>query len=308
MVRIVLIDGTPLHVRSEGRGPVCVLSGGLGCSWFDWDAVVALLAPHRTVVRFDRPGYGLSAPARLVPTAVREAERIRKVLDSLGLTGRCTVAGHSLAGFHAEAFARLHPDRTAGLVLLDGSVEPGTRPRPVPGLRDLTARTLAASATALAVPYLCGPAGRRLVARASTVRRDDPAPVELVRRCYRPGRALRAVLRENTSYRDVGAPAAPGGRRPPAPPGAGPAEGGDPRRGKRPPPELRRDAPLPRVPVTVLAADDGRDSRRTRRWLEAQRGLAELLGAEYRTVAPAGHLLMFDRPDAVAEAILGTTG
>ncbi|KJK59007.1 hydrolase [Saccharothrix sp. ST-888] len=277
---MVLIDGTPLHVRSEGRGPACVLSGGLGCSWFDWDAVVALLAPHRTVVRFDRPGYGLSAPARLVPTAAREAERIRRVLDSLGLTGRCTVAGHSLAGFHAEAFARLHPERTAALVLLDGSVEPEARPRPVPGLRDLTARTLAASATALAVPYLFGPAGRRLVARASTVRREDPVPVELVRRCYRPGRALRAALRENSSYRDVAAQLA----------------------------ELRRAAPLPQVPVTVLAADDGRDSRRTRRWLEAQRGLAELLGAEYRTVAPAGHLLMFDRPDAVAEAILGAAG
>ncbi|MDH6126591.1 alpha/beta hydrolase [Kitasatospora sp. GP82] len=276
LARIVLIDGTPLYVRSEGRGPVCVLSGGLGSSWFDWDAVTALLAPHRTVVRFDRPGYGLSAPARFVPTAAREAERIRQVLDALGLPGRCTVAGHSLAGFHAETFARLHPERTAGLVLLDSSVETGPRPRPAPGLRDLTARALAQAARALAIPYLFGPVGRRTVARMSTVRRADPAPVELVRRCYRPSRALRAALRENAAYLDVAAQLA----------------------------ELRHRAPLPPVPVTVLAADDGGGSRRNRRWLQAQRSLADLLGAEFRTVAPVGHLLMFDRPDAVAAAIL----
>ncbi|MFB6890856.1 alpha/beta fold hydrolase [Kitasatospora sp. NPDC056327] len=276
------IDGTPLHVRVEGSGPVCLLSGGLGSSWFDWDLVVPFLAPYRTVVRFDRPGYGLSAsePAgHPRPTAAGEAHRIRSVLDALALPGPCTVAGHSLAGFHAEAFARLHPERTAGLVLLDGSVEPDPRPLPAPGLRDLAARAAAGAATAAAVPYLLGPAVRGLVARATTVRREDLAPAPLVRRCYRTGRSLRALLRENTHYPDMAAELA----------------------------GLRRTAPLPAdLPVTVLAADDGLRGRRTERWLAAQRELAALLGAEYRSTAPAGHLLMFDRPDAVASAVLDT--
>lgn len=242
------IDGTPLHVRVEGLGPVCLLTGGLGSSWFDWDLVVPFLTPYRTVVRFDRPGYGLSAsePAdRPAPTAAGEAGRIRAVLDALGLPGRCTVAGHSLAGFHAEAFARLYPERTAGLVLLDGSVEPDPRPRPAPGLRDLAARTTAAAATAVAVPYLLGPAVRRTVARATTVRHEDLAPAPLVRRCYRTGRSLRALLRENTHYLDMAAELA----------------------------VLRRTAPLPAgLPVTVLAADDGLSGPRTEEWLAAQRG------------------------------------
>ncbi|WP_406198756.1 alpha/beta hydrolase [Kitasatospora sp. NBC_01560] len=281
--RFLRIGGTPLHVRTEGTGPVCLLTGGLGSSWFDWDLVVPFLAPYRTVVRFDRPGYGLSAPAPATrtggPTLTDEAERIRAVLDALGLREPCTVAGHSLAGFHVEAFARLHPNRTAGLVLLDGSSEPAPRPLPAPALRDAAARAAAGAATALAVPYLLGPAVRRLVARASTVRREDLAPAPLVRHCYRTGRGLRALLRENTAYLDQAADLA----------------------------GLRRAAPLPDgLPVTVLAADDGCRTSRTEDWLGRQQSLAALLGADFRTTAPAGHLVMFDRPDAVASAVLDT--
>ncbi|MFE6055502.1 alpha/beta fold hydrolase [Kitasatospora sp. NPDC056446] len=281
--RFLRIDGVPLHVRTEGSGPVCLLSGGLGSSWFDWDLVVPFLAPYRTVVRFDRPGYGLSAaePAtgRPAPTAAGEARRIRAVLDGLGLGGPCTVVGHSLAGFHVEAFARLHPERTAGLVLVDGSVEPSARPYPAPRARDLAARAVAGAATALAVPYLLGPAARRTAARLSTVRREDLAPAPLARHCYRTGRALRALLRENGRYLDLAAE----------------LDG------------LRRARPLPEgLPVTVLAADDGCRNRRTEDWLAAQRELAALLGADFRTTAPAGHLVMFDRPDAVASAVLDT--
>ncbi|GAA3025807.1 hypothetical protein GCM10020229_41410 [Kitasatospora albolonga] len=40
------------------------------------------------------------------------------------------------------------------------------------------------------------------------------------------------------------------------------------------------------------------------RWLARQRELADLLGAEYREAVPAGHLLMWDRPETVAAAVL----
>ncbi|WP_425608682.1 hypothetical protein [Streptomyces albipurpureus] len=63
---------------------------------------------------------------------------------------------------------------------------------------------------------------------------------------------------------------------------------------------LRERHPLPAgLPITVLAASAG-----GRRWLARQRALALLLGARYQEVGPAGHLLMLDRPDAVARAVL----
>ncbi|MER5974322.1 alpha/beta hydrolase [Streptomyces sp. NPDC002055] len=272
------IDGLPTHVLCEGAGPVTVLTGGLGSPWFDWDEVVPLLAPHRTVVRFDRPGLGLSAPAVRVPTAAGEAARIRHVLAALGLTGRCEIVGHSLAGFHAEAFARLHPERTAGLVLVDSSVvEDGPSPFPA-GLRIGAARALGTALSAAGLPRLLAGTARRLTVRTATVRHHDPVPDKLVRRCYGTSRTLRAALLENATYRDLVTETV----------------------------ALRARHPLPPVPVTVLAAYDASESPHELRWLDQQRRLAALLGGEFRLSAPAGHQLMLDDPAAVARAVLGT--
>ncbi|MFC8585215.1 alpha/beta fold hydrolase [Streptomyces sp. NPDC057217] len=306
----VRIGGVPHHVVTEGAGPVCVLSAGLGMSWFDWDPVVPHLVPYRTVVRFDRPGHGLSAPAAVPPTAAGEADRIAAVLDALGHRGPATVVGHSIAGFHAEAFARLHPDRTAGLVLVDSSVEEAPRP----SRTTAPARLLGAVLCAAGLPAALGPTVRNLTVRAGTVRRGTPdtdpgpapvrtdldpartgaapapvrtdpalvrtalapAPVRtdpaLVRRVYRTSRVLRGTLLENAHYGAVAAGLL----------------------------ALREDRPLPPgLPVTVLAAPDG-----SARWERRQRALARRLGARYEAAEPSGHLVMRDRPDAVARAVL----
>ncbi|WP_030222124.1 alpha/beta fold hydrolase [Streptomyces bikiniensis] len=297
----VRIGGVPHHVVAEGSGPVCVLSAGLGMSWFDWDPVVPHLAPYRTVVRFDRPGHGLSAPAAAPPTAAGEADRIAAVLDALGHRGPVVVVGHSIAGFHAEAFARLHPDRTAGLVLVDSSVEEDPRP----SRTTAPARALGAVLAAAGLPAALGPAVRDLAVRAGTVRRGGPrpdpgpapvrtgpgpvrtgpdpgllrtgpAPVRtdraLVRRVYRTSRVLRGTLLENARYGAVAAELL----------------------------VLREDRPLPPgLPVTVLAAPDG-----SARWERRQRALARRLGARYEAAEPSGHLVMRDRPDRVARAVL----
>ncbi|MFG2641520.1 alpha/beta fold hydrolase [Streptomyces sp. NPDC048370] len=268
----VRVGGVAHHVVVEGAGPACVLSVGLGMSWFDWDPVVPLLAPHRTVVRFDRPGHGLSAPAAVAPSATGEAHRIAGLLDALSLPGPATVVGHSIAGFHAEAFARLHPARTAGLVLVDASVEEHARTPAAPALRTAAARGLGGVLSAAGAPAALGPAVRRATVRLSRSGGGDPAPGDLVRRCYRTSRVLRGALLENTHYRAVAAELL----------------------------ALRERAPLPAgVPVTVLAAPDG-----STRWARRQRELARRLGARYEAVEPSGHLVMLDRPDAVARAVL----
>jgi pimeloyl-ACP methyl ester carboxylesterase len=64
--------------------------------------------------------------------------------------------------------------------------------------------------------------------------------------------------------------------------------------------------PLPRIPITVVAAGStGRPWRRPASGsLREQADLARLLGASvYRPVDDAAHLVPLDRPDAVAEEI-----
>ncbi|MCH0539080.1 alpha/beta hydrolase [Streptomyces sp. MUM 203J] len=276
----VRVDGVPHHVTVEGTGPVCVLSAGLALAWFDWDPVMPLLTPHRTVVRFDRPGHGLSARARTAPTAEGEARRIAAVLDALpGTAARpVTVVGHSLAGFHAEAFARLYPGRAAGLVLVDASVEEHARVPGARGARTAAARALEAALGGVGAPVVLGPSARRVMVRLGRARHaPDPAPRALVRRCYRTRRVLGGALSENTHYRAVAAGLL----------------------------ALRTACPLPPgLPVTVLAAPgrpDGTDA-----WTVRQRALADRLGARFGAVRESGHLMMLDRPDAVAEAVLAT--
>ncbi|MFJ2746010.1 alpha/beta fold hydrolase [Streptomyces sp. NPDC087440] len=274
----VRIAGVPHHVVVEGSGPVCVLSAGLAMSWYDWEPVVPLLAPHRTVVRFDRPGHGLSGPAPVPPTAAGEAHRIVALLDALGLRNPVTVVGHSIAGFHAEAFARLHPERAAGVVLVDSSAEPHARVPAAPAVRTGATRALGTALAAAGLPALLGPAVRRAVVRASRARHaHDPAPTPLVRRTYRTVRVLRGTLLENSSYRAVAAELL----------------------------ALRTTHPLAAtLPVTVLAAYDGRATLSALHWLDLQRDLADALAARFEIVPGAGHLLMLDRPERVAEAVL----
>ncbi|RST19329.1 alpha/beta hydrolase [Streptomyces sp. WAC05374] len=272
----VRVGGVPHHVVVEGSGPVCVLSAGLAMSWFDWDPVVPLLAPHRTVVRFDRPGHGLSGPAAVAPSAAGEAHRIAGVLDALALDGPATVVGHSIAGFHAEAFARLHPARTAGVVLVDASVEEHARVPAAPAVRTALARAAAATLSAAGAPAALGPPVRRAVVRLSRPgHAPDPAPAALVRRCYATSRVLAGALLENTHYRAVAAELLALRERHPLPPG---------------------------VPVTVLAAPA------SARWTARQRALADQLGARFEAVPDTGHLMMLDQPRVLAGAVLAAGG
>ncbi|MFI8260256.1 alpha/beta fold hydrolase [Streptomyces sp. NPDC085665] len=273
--RFVRVDGVPLHVVVEGAGPTVVLSTGLAMAWFDWDPVAALLvAQGRTVVRFDRPGHGLSAPATAPPTAAGEARRIAGLLDALRLSGPVTIAGHSIAGFHAEAFARLYPERTAAVVLVDTSIEEDPRTA-LPGVRTGAARVLGRALTAAGLPAVLGPLARRAAVRASRTGGRDPAARDLVRRVYRTGRVWRGALLENARYPDVAAEVL----------------------------ALRTGRPLA-VPATVLAGYDGSAGRGALRWLARQAELAVRLGARFEVAEPAGHLVMLDRPGRVARAVL----
>ncbi|KOU29958.1 hydrolase [Streptomyces sp. WM6372] len=280
--RFVRVDGVPLHVVVEGSGvrgsgPPVVLSAGLAMAWFDWDPVAALLvAQGRTVVRFDRPGHGLSGPATAPPTAAGEARRIAGLLDALGLGGSpVTVAGHSIAGFHAEAFARLYPGRTAALVLVDSSIEEAPRTALPAGLRTAAAGALGRALTAAGLPAALGPLARRAAVRASRPGGCDPAPRDLVRRVYRTGRVWRGALLENARYPDTAAEVL----------------------------ALRTGRPLA-VPATVLTGYDGSAGRGALRWCGRQAQLADRLGARFEVSEPAGHLVMLDRPDEVARAVL----
>lgn len=140
-----------------------LIAVGAAGAWFHWDAVAGLLvaAGHR-VIRFDRPGLGLSPPSSAPPTLYGEVARLAALAPAH--PQQVTVIAHGVACWHAEAFARLHPLCLARLVLVDPAC---VTERPPPAAATGTAgRWLPAlggtwGATVLA--RLTGPAAHRLL-------------------------------------------------------------------------------------------------------------------------------------------------
>ncbi|CAM3952521.1 alpha/beta hydrolase [Nocardiopsis tropica] len=253
-------------------GPPVVLSSGLAGNWFDWDACTELLTSGRTVVRFDRPGYGLSDPwpEGEVPTIDSEVTRIRDLVDALGIDS-AVLCGHSMASFYVEAFAREHPQRAAGLVILDGSVEESPR-WVLPGnLReDLVLKS--ADVAAAAGLNRIAPTMHRLFV--------DSEPPEEHAEILSSEKYLRAALLENGQYPVIAHELV----------------------------DVRQRYPLRAgMPVTVGAAYTGKPTPWAASWLRQQRGFADRLHARFAVIAPSGHHVMVEQPAQVAALILDST-
>ena len=300
--RLLRLAGSATHVVVE-PGPrsavPVVLTSGLGGAWYDWDRVVPLLAGLAPVLRFDRPGLGWSEPAAVPPTLAGEAERIRELLTTPGVlaedapaAGRAVVVAHSLAAFHAEAFARLYPELVAGIVLVDGSAEPEvSAPEPAEAAQRRLAqwRTLGELATRAGLAGVAMPRLRALAIRLSRNGGSDLADPADVSATAASGRLLTAALLENATYNAVAAQLL----------------------------ELRCEKPYPQdPPLRVIAAFGStpavralpflsdRVRQRNETWLARQRQLTELsLHGRLIELADSAHYVPFDRPDAVAETV-----
>ncbi|MGV8871565.1 MAG: alpha/beta fold hydrolase [Rhodococcus sp. (in: high G+C Gram-positive bacteria)] len=272
----VEVAGHRLHILVRGSGPTIVLCGGLGSNWFDWQDTVDILSATHHVVVIDRPGFGLSdpLPAGATPTVQGEADRIVGVLDALGVTTPAVVAGHSIAGFYAEAVARLYPSRIRGVLLLDSSAESNPRRFIPAAVRLESAHVIATVLSRTGVQRLVGPRMRRVLNQATPPDGTSQETFDWVDNIYRRPSYLAAALVEDGVYPDLAV-------------------------------ELNRIRKQYRllVPVIVAAAHTGRPSPWAKRWVRTQRKLAMYLQADFTVLIPAHHHAMIDKPTEVAALI-----
>lgn len=110
-----------------------MLVHGTGSSLHIWQGWADRLLPHHRVIRFDRPGFGLTGPNPGADYSMQfYADFTARLLDRLNVR-RAIMAGNSSGGFVAWRFAVAYPDRAAALVLL----APGGLPRSTPLPRGL---------------------------------------------------------------------------------------------------------------------------------------------------------------------------
>ena len=118
--------GLTVHLRDEGPrdAPVIVLVHGSNSFLQTWDGWTRLLTPTYRVVRLDLPGHGLTGedPRHAYSTGAF-VDVVDRVVAHLGIA-RFVIAGNSMGGGVAWAYAHRHPDKLAGLVLVDASGQP----------------------------------------------------------------------------------------------------------------------------------------------------------------------------------------
>jgi pimeloyl-ACP methyl ester carboxylesterase len=119
--RLIDVGGYRLHLNCAGEGgPTVVLEDGLEGSYFDWYRVQPEIARFARVCSYDRAGYGWSdtSPRSRVPSVM--AEELHTLLQASGERPPYILVAHSYGSVIGQMFAYKFPDKTAGLVVVDG--------------------------------------------------------------------------------------------------------------------------------------------------------------------------------------------
>ena len=267
---VVELGGRLVHLQvTPGDGPPVVLLGGCAVPSYAFSLVAARLT-GRWLVALDRPGLVDTPWPGHLPTLAEEVATLADLCAALGEPA--VVVAHSMAGPHAEALVREHPDTVRGLVLLDASVEvdadapgaateeawliasrvtrTGARFAPFAVLASGSARLMVwAQSRRLHLTYARPPRGRELFRRPDTL-----ASIVAEQAAYGAQLADLQAMLETTTW--------------------------------------------PGTPALVLTAGS-RDG-----WVRKQQVLADRLGARQVVVDDSRHLMMVDRPDLVADAVV----
>ncbi|KZS40843.1 hypothetical protein AWE51_24835, partial [Aquimarina aggregata] len=122
--KLVDVDGTKLHIRTEGEKndlPTIILEAGSGndTDVFHW--IVEGLKKNIRVVSYDREGKWFSESSKDSITSDFYAHQLHKLLEKNGEKPPYILVGHSMGGPYNRIFRDLYPNEVKALVFLDSS-------------------------------------------------------------------------------------------------------------------------------------------------------------------------------------------
>jgi pimeloyl-ACP methyl ester carboxylesterase len=113
-------QGYVLQAEQAGNGSMdIVFESGFGQGAGVWKAVIADLGEQCHCIAYARAGLGKSGTDGKPKTIQAHVDDLGAVIDSLAPGRKVVLVGHSYGGLLATELARQHPDRIAGLVLVD---------------------------------------------------------------------------------------------------------------------------------------------------------------------------------------------
>jgi 3-oxoadipate enol-lactonase len=113
----VAINGINLAYTSRGKGTPLVLLHGYPLDHTSWDEVATLLENKFDVITTDLRGFGQSTTVETPYTMSDMAADLDGLLDYLKIE-KVALAGHSMGGYVALAFAKKYPQRVNALGLV----------------------------------------------------------------------------------------------------------------------------------------------------------------------------------------------
>jgi pimeloyl-ACP methyl ester carboxylesterase len=118
--QLVDVGGHRLHAVCRGHGaPTVVLESAIAASSLSWARVQPAVAKFTRVCAYDRAGLAWSAPSSVPPTFARIVDELHAWLTTLDFATPYILVGHSFGVFVGLTYAARHPQRVAGLVLVD---------------------------------------------------------------------------------------------------------------------------------------------------------------------------------------------
>ncbi len=258
-----------MHVAEAGEGDPVLLLHGWPQHWYMWREVIPRLAPHARVICPDLRGFGWTDVPRGGYDRETMAADVLALMDSLGLE-RVRLAGHDWGAWIGFLLALGHPERIERLMAC--SIVP---PWPQRDARALLGIWRLAYQIPLAAPGIGRAAGRRIARLA--LDSANPPIGEATKAWFldrlegERGRAGELLYRTFV-LRELG-PVAAG----------------------------RYAAADLSVPTLLLAGD--RDPAIPA--AQVERVAAESASVELELVPDAGHFLVDERPELVAERALG---
>ena len=117
----IKVNDIELAYTRRGKGTPLVLLHGYPLDHHLWEEVAPLLEDTFDLILPDLRGFGESTTVGSPYTMDDYASDVAGLLDQLGIQ-KAAIAGHSMGGYVALAFARLYPERISGLGLVSSQV------------------------------------------------------------------------------------------------------------------------------------------------------------------------------------------
>jgi pimeloyl-ACP methyl ester carboxylesterase len=99
--------------------PLILVETAMGACNAEWWHLAEKWSSEYCVLLYDRAGYGSSSSSSLPRNPVNIATELNELLTYLEVQKQAILIGHSIGGLFAQQFARMFPDKTQAVILLD---------------------------------------------------------------------------------------------------------------------------------------------------------------------------------------------